>query len=736
MDTESQPVNLKKSWIAMHPRVVIGFILVVCLGPFINKAVHVDDPLFVWAAEWIQKHPGDFFGFDVNWWFSATPMWVANCNPPLMSYFLAGVGSLFGWNEVILHLSCLTVAFMAAMGIYSLAQMWCERPLLATVIAIFTPAFLVSSTTLMCDVLMLTIWVWALVFWERALANERGYWKFIGAGLLAGLAVLTKYSAITLLPLLSILSILRTRKLGWWLLGLTVPVFMLAGYELITARMYGGGLFFAAVHYAQTSYIGFPGGWKASGIIGLAFAGGSLLPLLFFAPFLWRPRVLLAGGVVIFGVLLGIFYRGGNLGLIYPWVNPELMNHRDFVFQVMLLTAGGLHLLLLVVAETWRRRDAVTITLAFWIIGVIYFATVLNWTVSVRSFLPVVPAMAILLVRRLETTRGNSVAGGWLLWPLIPAAAISLSLVIADYQLANSARTAAEQITLKYKSTSHQLWFEGHAAFQYYMEKLGGQPIDVERSLLQPGDVVVVPWIGSRMPFPAGSVGWIEGLAFSPFSWINLMGTSESGTAGFYGANFGPVPFAIGKLPPQDYFVVKVFSRVQFHTQPANPREVQAGNVPSFPSISFSEEDKAMYRWKPEATKQDQLASQLEAEGKVEEAIQQYREALNVDSNNPVVLNNLAWILATASKSELRNGEEAVRLATRAVALTDRRLPLFIETLAAACAEAGQFSKAAQISQTAHILAILTNQPDVAARTDKLTSRYAAGRAVEATPAP
>src|ERR1039458_10084231 len=116
--------------------------------------------------------------------------------------------------------------------------MWCERPLLATVIAIFTPAFLVSSTTLMCDVLMLPFWVWALVFWERALANERSYWKFIGAGALAGLAVLTKYSAITLLPLLFILSILRTRKLGWWWLGLAVPVLMLAGYELITARMY------------------------------------------------------------------------------------------------------------------------------------------------------------------------------------------------------------------------------------------------------------------------------------------------------------------------------------------------------------------------------------------------------------------------------------------------------------------------------------------------------------------
>jgi Flp pilus assembly protein TadD len=126
---------------------------------------------------------------------------------------------------------------------------------------------------------------------------------------------------------------------------------------------------------------------------------------------------------------------------------------------------------------------------------------------------------------------------------------------------------------------------------------------------------------------------------------------------------------------------------------------------------------------------------QLETDGRIEEAIQHYREALNVDSNNPVVLNNLAWILATTSKPELRNGEEAVRLATKAVELTDRRLPRFIGTLAAAYAEAGQFSKAAQIAQTARVLAILANQPDEAAQIDQLSSRYAAGRAVDATQA-
>jgi len=86
--------------------------------------------------------------------------------------------------------------------------------LLATVVAIFTPAFLVSSTTLMCDVPMLAFWIWTIVFWERALGNERGRWLFIGAGVLAGLAVLTKYSAITLLPLLFVLSLLRTANRG------------------------------------------------------------------------------------------------------------------------------------------------------------------------------------------------------------------------------------------------------------------------------------------------------------------------------------------------------------------------------------------------------------------------------------------------------------------------------------------------------------------------------------------
>jgi 4-amino-4-deoxy-L-arabinose transferase-like glycosyltransferase len=734
MEMETQPENLKKSWISRHPLIVIGIILLVCLGPFVNKAIHVDDPLFVWTGEWIQKHPANFFGFEVNWSVSAVPMWMVNCNPPLMSYFLAAVASVFGWNEIVLHLAGLAVAFMATVGIYSLAKMWCERPLLATLVAIFTPAFLVSSSTLMCDVLMLTFWIWALVFWERALRNGQYWWQFVGAGVLAGLAVLTKYSAVTLLPLLPFLSILRTRKSGWWLVGTAVPLIMVATYEWITAGMYGNGLLSAAAGYAQTHRFDFLSDGKARGIISLAFAGGSLLPLLFFAPFLWRRQALLAGGVVVFGLVLGTFCLVDNLGLLQPWTDPELMNHWDFVLQLTLLTAAGLHLLLLAAADVGQRRDTISMTLGLWIVSGFLFASVLNWTVSARSFLPLVPAAAILLVRRLDATRGNSLAGGWVRWPLIPSAVIALGLVMADYRVAGSARTAAEQIAAQYTPPNHKLWFEGHWGFQYYLEKLGGQPIDVGRSLLQPGDVVVVPFDNSGCtPLPPGSVGWVNNLQYSPGSWINLSVGMASGAGGFYSSILGPVPFAVGKEDPHVYCLVKVLSKVQFNTQFANPREKQKGALLVAAPLSFLMEQESVYPVKPGVAGEMQLAARSQMDGDIQKAIQHYRKALNMDSNDPVVLNNLAWMLTTAGKPELRDGKEAVRLATRAVELTDSRRPLFIGTLAAACAQAGQFPEAIKMAGAACNLARVTGQTEVAMKNAKLRWLYAAGKTVDAS---
>jgi len=313
-----------------------------------------------------------------------------------------------------------------------------------------------------------------------------------------------------------------------------------------------------------------------------------------------------------------------------------------------------------------------------------------------------------------------------------------MSVVVADYRLANTDRTAAEQIAAKYKPANHKLWFEGgFSTFQYYTEKLGGQRMDLEQSILQPGDVVVMPKLNDRFfPLPAGSVGWVGYLEYCPRSWVKLMWTDEHSAAGFYSAGLGPVPFAIGGLPRQLYFVVKVFSRVQFISQPANPQEVQAGDLPDFSHFSCKADNKATFPMKSEVATHLRRASQLEDEGKIEAAIQNYRQALAADSNNPVVLNDLALILTTADKPELRDGREAVRLATKAVELTDSREPIMIGTLAAAYAEAGQFANAVEMAGTAEFLASITGQKDVAVKNAELQRLYAAGMTPGTAPAP
>jgi hypothetical protein len=67
--------------------------------------------------------------------------------------------------------------------------------------------------------------------------------------------------------------------------------------------------------------------------------------------------------------------------------------------------------------------------------------------------------------------------------------------------------------------------------------------------------------------------------------------------------------------------------------------------------------------------------------------------------------NELAWLLATAPKDNLRNGKRAVELAQRACELTKFKNARFLDTLAAAYAEAGDFARAVQWAQTALELA-------------------------------
>src|SRR6266550_1640238 len=63
--------------------------VIAALVPFLNKAFHIDDPLFLWMAQQVSQHPADPYGFSVNWYLSAKPMFSIMQNPPLNAYYIA-----------------------------------------------------------------------------------------------------------------------------------------------------------------------------------------------------------------------------------------------------------------------------------------------------------------------------------------------------------------------------------------------------------------------------------------------------------------------------------------------------------------------------------------------------------------------------------------------------------------------------------------------------------------------
>jgi tetratricopeptide (TPR) repeat protein len=75
-------------------------------------------------------------------------------------------------------------------------------------------------------------------------------------------------------------------------------------------------------------------------------------------------------------------------------------------------------------------------------------------------------------------------------------------------------------------------------------------------------------------------------------------------------------------------------------------------------------------------------------------ALADYDEAIRIEPTHPFSYNNRAWIRATCQDSKYRDGTKALESATRACELADWEGAYALGTLAAACAEVGDFDAA------------------------------------------
>ena len=527
---------------------LLAAVTLACLLPFLGKPIHIDDPLFIWTAQHLQSHPLDFYGFTVDWGLGPAAMSGQMQNPPLAAYYLALVGRFLGWSEAALHFGCLAPALAFIAGIFFLGRRFCARPLAASLAAVAAPVFLLSATSLMCDTMMMALWVWSLHFWLEGLEQKKPG-RLAVAALLMACCSLTKYFGACLILLLLVYTLQRERRAGYWIFFLCFPVSVLAGYQWLTNRLYGQGLLMTAAVYA--THLRIEGGLGIKLLETLAFTGGCLLVPLLAAPLLWRTRgmlIMLAGAATVaLGILL--MKKVGITVVVGPSRIKWLL-----VLQLALFTTGGSVLLVLAALEVWRERTPEAVLLFLWVAGTFLFVAVVNWTVSGRNILPMLPAACFILMRRFER---ESEKAGRLLWPIGISLTVALWAAQGDWQLANSAREAARLIHRQWGSTPAPIYFEGHWGFQYYMEQLGAKPLILDPLRLPPRAVIVLPvnntcWVD----LPARQIEPLAEVTVPAAKGITLMNNSIG--AGYYSDDWGPAPFVFGPTQPERYSIVKV----------------------------------------------------------------------------------------------------------------------------------------------------------------------------------
>ena len=523
---------------------------VLLLLPFVGKAFHIDDPLFIWQAQQVQLHPLNPYGFAVNWYLTAQPMYEIMKNPPAASYIIAAVATLVGWSEPALHAFFLLPAVGVILGTWRLGRELCGRPALAAAIALTSPVFLISATSVMCDTIMLCVWIWAVVLWVVGL-RQGSQWRLGGAAVLIGFAALTKYFAAVLIPLLVVYTWIDRRRPSITLAWMLVPAGILALYQGWSSALYGRGLLSDAGAYAIDIR---PPSIVMGGVTALVFVGGCLLPAAIQSFVLvrrwWLPLGAAALAIVAVAPMTiptGLFDAAGQ-----PYWGRLL--------EALLFAAGGASLLTIAAEDVLRDRSAAAWLLALWVIGTIVFAGFLNWTVNGRTILPMLPAAGILVARKLDHGAAGAAPKRRFVAPWIGvvfAGIVGLVLARADFVEANAAREAARRIVAEASPAHGTLWFTGHWGFQFYMEAGGGRPIDVDHSTVLAGDVYALPMDNTnRVDPPPEYLGALTKVEIPLVSGVTVFRVERG--PGFYAGLKSVLPFVFESFQPDTYLAYGV----------------------------------------------------------------------------------------------------------------------------------------------------------------------------------
>jgi hypothetical protein len=346
--------------------------------------------------------------------------------------------------------------------------------------------------------------------------------------------------------------------------GLAVAFVLLIGYQAVFASLYSidRGLT-GAMGYAAAMGQRSLGGSGFRLFEGLGFVGGcvGIAGVLAVLRLRWRSHVGV-GVVLVAAACLCLFLRttstlpGDYVQQDSPFVEGGSAYGKGMLlWQFLLWVGAGAGVLLLVVEDLRMHRDPVALLLFLWVFGTFVFAAYVNWALNGRSVLPMVPAVALVLVRRLD----RKPRAAWVLPTVLAgSAALAVAVTIADSSLANANRSAARQLAAAYAPPAGRtLWFSGHWGFQYYMQQAGARIWDGQRAAGRRGEVLVIADNNNNQSRPEEITTPVATVTVAACPWATTM--SPTG-AGFYACSYDwrPLPFAFTDVPLESFVVFRL----------------------------------------------------------------------------------------------------------------------------------------------------------------------------------
>jgi hypothetical protein len=475
----------------VSPRRPSLLLLVAALFTGLNalKPLQIDDAALEWNAREIAAHPLDPFGFAMLWYDEPDE---ANdvLTPPVLPYYWAAVRRVVGERPWAWKLALFPWALLLVAALWSLLRRFARRaarPLL--VLLVFSPAIL-PSFNLMLDIPALGLSLTAIDLFRRA-ADRRSFGRAVWAGVVAGVAMQTKYTAFTAPGVMLIYAGL-TRRWAYWFPAALAATHVFISWELLTALLYGRSHFLLALGPGGGPLLEKLGVWPFL----LGHLGGLAQPLLLLglaALAVPRPWLAVAAGVLLaFLVLIAlldvdIVTRSSASALVFGpqervKIETQLAEPLAYVVAAALVVVLALAGRLLVRAE-WRhprgkglRRREGTFLLLWLGLEALAYVPLTPFPAARRALGAfvviglILGRLAALRERRLGRGLLRALAGG--------GAALGLFFFALDWYGARAQQVGAEEARRWIDDHGGgRVWYAGHWGFQFYSERAGMRPV-------------------------------------------------------------------------------------------------------------------------------------------------------------------------------------------------------------------------------------------------------------------